>query len=124
MARIIGLGGVFFKSNDKEALLKWYHDVLELDVDAFGYMFEDNVPDKGFVQWSPFSTDTDYFAPSEHPFMINFRVDDLDAFLEGLAAKGINEIGERVDDNDFGKFAYILDPDGTKLELWEPPARN
>ncbi len=124
MGRIVGIGGVFFKSSDPKALAKWYRETLGLEVADWGgaiFPLRDskNAP-KGAVQvWSPFKHDTDYFAPSSREFMINFEVDDLDAMCARLKAKGV-EILKREDNDPNGRFAWIVDPDGTKIELWQP----
>ena len=118
--RITGLGGVFFKSRDPAALAAWYRETLGIGVEGWdGAMFAPAPDGPPFQLWSPFQESSDYFAPSPAPFMINFAVDDLDAFLVRLAGKGV-EILKRDDSDANGKFAWILDPDGTKLELWEP----
>ena len=121
--RVTGLGGIFFKSRDTSALAGWYRDVLGIGMEGWdGAMFPTS--GKGlppFQLWSPFKETSDYFAPSPAPFMINFAVDDLDAFLARLVGKGV-EILKRDDSDENGKFAWILDPEGTKLEFWEPKA--
>lgn len=120
MARITAIGGVFFRSPDPKALAAWYRDTLGLKIEDWGgasIAAEGNGPPYGV--WSPFSKDTDYFKPSSREFMINFAVDDLDGFLAGLEAKGVAVNGRQQMDG-VGKFAWILDPDGTKIELWEP----
>ncbi|MBT2187109.1 VOC family protein [Sphingobium nicotianae] len=118
--RVIGLGGIFFKSRDPAALAAWYRDVLGIGMEGWdGAMFAPGPDGPPFQLWSPFKDDSDYFAPSSHPFMLNFAVDDLDAFLARLADKGVEPL-RRDDGDDNGRFAWILDPDGTKLELWEP----
>jgi catechol 2,3-dioxygenase-like lactoylglutathione lyase family enzyme len=121
MAGITGIGGVFFKSRDPKALSAWYRDVLGLDVQKWGgallpYGAPGGPP---HAVWSPFGQDTDYFAPSTREVMINFAVDDLDAMLTRIEAKGVTVL--RRDDTDpHGRFAWLMDPDGTKIELWEP----
>ncbi len=122
MARILGLGGVFFKARDPKALADWYRDMLDFPVEEWGgAAFElDAARDgRGQVIWSPFPADTKYFDPSDAAFMINLRVDDLDGLLLRLAAKGVQATGR--EDSEYGRFAWILDPEGRKLELWEPP---
>jgi predicted enzyme related to lactoylglutathione lyase len=124
MGRVVGIGGVFFKSKDPKALAAWYRDVLGLEIADWGGAMlplraAGDAP-KGAVQvWSPFKQDTDYFAPSTREFMIDFQVDDLDAMLTRLKAKGVT-ILKHVDDDPSGSFAWIMDPDGTKIELWQP----
>ncbi len=118
---ITGFGGIFFKSKDPKALAAWYRDVLGLSVEAWGgAMLPTDAPGHPpVVVWNAFSEKTDYFAPSSREFMVDFAVDDLDAFIAKLTAKGV-PILKRDDTDTNGKFAWILDPDGTKIELWEP----
>jgi predicted enzyme related to lactoylglutathione lyase len=111
MARVIGIGGIFFKSRDKKALTEWYGRVLRPDAMA-------NHPGAATV-FSPFASDTTYFAPSTKDYMINFAVDDLEGMLGRAAQHGV--IASWRDDNaPNGKFAHIVDPEGNKVELWEP----
>lgn len=120
MARITGFGGIFFRSPNPQALAAWYRDMLGLTLEDWGGALlggRDDGPPHGV--WSPFRQDSDYFAPSPREFMINFAVDDLDAFAAGLEARGIAVNGRQQMDG-MGKFAWILDPDGTKIELWQP----
>ncbi len=122
MARITAIGGIFFKSPDPKALAVWYSDVLGVAVEGWGgAMIGTAGGGPGYAVWSPFKADTDHFEPSTRDFMVNFAVDDLDAFLAGLEAKGVAVSG-RQEMEGMGKFAWILDPDGTKIELWQPPA--
>ncbi len=119
--RITGIGGIFVTCKDKEALTKWYQDILGVPWDGYGsnFAFRDNlIPNEAYSLWSAFPDDTDYLAPSTKEFMINFRVDDLKAFLETLKGKGVETVGEMLDEP-YGKFAWIMDPEGTKIELWE-----
>jgi catechol 2,3-dioxygenase-like lactoylglutathione lyase family enzyme len=120
MARITALGGVFFHSADPQALAAWYRDTLGLTIEDWGGAMisaDGNGPPHGV--WAPFNKDTGYFKPSSREFMINFAVDDLDSFLADLEAKGI-EVKDRQQMDGMGKFAWILDPDGTKIEFWQP----
>jgi len=121
MARVTGIGGIFFKAKDPKALGAWYRDVLGLEVSSWGgAMLSYDAPGHPSVAvWNPFAADTKYFEPSTREFMINFAVDDLDAFLTGLEAKGV-AVHDRQQMDGMGKFAWILDPDGTKIELWQP----
>lgn len=124
MARITAIGGVFFHSPDPHALAAWYRDTLGLNIEDWGGALvgaEGNGPPHGV--WAPFNKDTDYFKPSAREFMINFAVDDLEEFLSGIEAKGVEVMGRQEMDG-MGKFAWILDPDGTKIELWEPADRS
>lgn len=117
MARVTGLGGLFYKVADPAATRRWYQDSLGIGSE-WGAMFpfKEDAAD-GYALLSPFKAETDYFAPSEQPFMINLRVDDLDGMLANLAAKGIEPLGRQ--DEDYGNFAWIMDPDGVKIELWQ-----
>jgi catechol 2,3-dioxygenase-like lactoylglutathione lyase family enzyme len=120
MARVTAFGGVFFRSPDPKALGAWYRDKLGLSIEDWGgAMIQADGRAPPYGVWSPFDKDTDHFKPSSREFMINFAVDDLDAFLAGLEAKGV-EVNGRQETDGMGKFAWILDPDGTKIELWEP----
>ena len=118
---VTGVGGVFVKSKDPKALAQWYRDVLGLDVKPWGgaaLPFDaPGHPPK--VSWTAFPTSSDYMLPSTREFMINFAVDDMDAIIARLTAKGV-PILKRDDDDAFGRFAWIQDPDGTKIELWQP----
>jgi catechol 2,3-dioxygenase-like lactoylglutathione lyase family enzyme len=123
MARVTGIGGVFFKCKDKAALVKWYEDVLGFVRDedgAFSFMWaDDKKPDAArYSVWGPFKEETDYFAPSQSPFMVNLRVDNLKEFVIMLETKGVELCGDMLDES-YGKFAWIVDPEGTKIELWE-----
>lgn len=120
MARITGIGGIFFKSADPKALAAWYRDVLGLAVEDWGgaLLAHDAPGHPPHAVWSPFAADTKYFAPSTREFMINFAVDDLDAMLARIEAKGATILA-RDDSDPNGRFAWLLDPDGTKIELWE-----
>lgn len=128
MASVTGIGGVFFKTDDPDATLAWYRDHLGIDPsDHGGWSFRwrllDDPETAGRTQWAPFPASTDYFAPSDAPFMINYRVDDLDGLLDHLDAAGVERVGE-VESYDYGRFAWILDPNGIKVELWEAPAES
>ena len=119
MARITGIGGVFFRARDPKSLSAWYRDVLGLTVEDWGgVMFQSGAGGPPMTLWMPFDASTTHFAPSTREFMINFTVDDLDGLLATLKAKGIEPLKRESDDN--GRFAWIVDPDGTKVELWEP----
>ena len=119
MARVTGLGGVFYKVADPASTRAWYAEHLGMAVDDYGCSFAPDADPKAQTVWSPFKAATDYFVPSALPFMVNFRVDDLDALLAELAAKGIACVGEPLAES-YGKFGWIMDPDGLKIELWEP----
>lgn len=119
--RVTGIGGFFFKANDSKKLVEWYNKHLGLKTDQYGSTFwwKDNNGKDCSTQWSPFSADTNYFSPSEKQFMQNFRVENLEALLENLKQEGVTIIGE-IETFDYGKFGWILDPEGNKIELWEP----
>jgi glyoxylase I family protein len=119
MAKITGFGGIFFKSADPAATRAWYAEHLGLAIDDYGATFAPDASPLAQTVWSPFKADTDYFGPGPQDFMVNFRVDDLDALLQALAAKGIACIGDPLDES-YGKFGWIIDCDGRKIELWEP----
>ncbi|MFK2878156.1 VOC family protein [Rhodanobacter hydrolyticus] len=124
MKRVTGIGGIFFKSPDPERLGTWYRDHLGLDVsDWGGAIFQWGGPDSeaGMTIWSAFAQDTKKMEPGSASFMINFRVDDLDALLAAMRAEGCHVLDE-TESSDFGKFGWVIDPDGNKIELWEPPA--
>lgn len=121
--RVHGLGGIFFKAADPAGLMAWYRDHLGLPVEAWGgallpWKRADTGADAVTV-FSPFQADTGYMAPSEKPFMLNLRVDDLAATLAGLRAEGCNVL-DRYEESEQGKFGYVMDPEGVLLELWEP----
>ncbi len=126
MKRVTGIGGVFFKSPDPKRLGDWYRTHLGIDVGdwggcAFAWAGPENPSGTGTTVWSPFKADTDYFAPSSASFMINYRVEDLHAVLAALRAEGC-QVDDKVDESEYGKFGWVIDPDGNKLELWQPPA--
>ena len=120
MAHVLGIGGVFVRSKDPEALRAWYRDVLGLEIQDWGGAQFWSTPDRTYGVWSAFAADTKYFAPSAREFMVNLRVDDVDALLAKLRALGVAVL-ERREAGPDGKFGYVVDPDGTLLELWEPP---
>jgi predicted enzyme related to lactoylglutathione lyase len=126
MAKITGIGGVFIKSTkDKDALAAWYRDNLGLKFEDWGGSIikwtDDAVVDGGMTVWSTAAPDSKWFAPSDSGFMINYRVDDLDGLLAKLKEAGAELVGEPTTDFN-GKFAWVMDPDGNKVELWEPKA--
>jgi len=124
MARITGIGGVFFKSrNDNAALSAWYQKHLGLSLESWGGAIlrwpDDKADDKGLTVWNVAKKDSQWFSPSDSSFMINYRVDNLDELLVQLREAGV-EIIQGPESHENGKFAWIMDPDGNKLELWEP----
>lgn len=125
MKRVTGIGGIFFKAKDPKALGDWYRKHLGLDVEDWGgaafRWAEDNPGGAGTTIWSPFKEDTNYFEPSTASFMVNFRVADLHALLGVLRAEGC-QVQDKLEESEYGKFGWVLDPEGNKLELWEPPS--
>jgi predicted enzyme related to lactoylglutathione lyase len=124
MAKITGIGGVFFKARtDHKALAAWYERHLGLKLAPWGGAVlrwpDDKADDNGCTVWNAAAPDTKWFSPSESSFMINYRVDDLDTMLAQLRADGVTIVGE-PESHENGKFAWIMDPDGNKLELWQP----
>ena len=125
MGKIIGLGGVFIKANDPKALADWYEQYLGIPFEGSSYV---NLPfadpegklTKCYNVFSFFPNQATYYAPSEKETMINLRVDGLPELMEELKSKGVELIGEPIDE-EYGKFAWIMDPEGNKIELWEPP---
>ena len=118
---VSGLGGFFFKTKDPDAIKTWYKKYMGVNTDQYGWTFwwKDKEGNDCSTQWSPFEEDTNYFAPSEKPFMMNFRVKNLEKLLKTLKSEGVTIVGE-VEEYSYGKFGWILDPEGNKLELWEP----
>lgn len=126
MKRVTGIGGIFFKAKDPAALREWYRIHLGIDVQAWGgtafrWTDAEGNPTGGTTVWNIGASDNDYYAPSTAPFMVNYRVANLEALLAALRAEGCNVI-DKTDDSEYGKFGWVLDPEGNKVELWEPPA--
>lgn len=121
--RVTGVGGVFFKAQNVQELKAWYAEHLGLQMDPYGTSFEwrqaNDPSQKGFTQWSLFPADTNYFAPSEKDWMINYRVHDLEGLVVKLKAEGVTVLDE-IETFEYGKFVHILDVEGNKIELWEP----
>jgi predicted enzyme related to lactoylglutathione lyase len=121
--RVTGIGGVFFKTTDPDQTKEWYKTNLGLNTDAYGTTFEwrdkTNPEKKGHTQWSPFNADTNYFEPSPKEFMINYRVENIEALVEQLKLNNVTILDE-LETFDYGKFIHILDGDNNKIELWEP----
>jgi catechol 2,3-dioxygenase-like lactoylglutathione lyase family enzyme len=125
MERVTGIGGVFFKSPDPEGLREWYKEHLGVRPGKDGSVaFEwrdKNDPERvGYTVWAPFKHDTSYFDPSSAPFMVNFRVGNLHELLEQLRREGVT-VDSKTEEHEYGKFGWIMDPDGNRIELWEPP---
>ena len=126
MKRVTGIGGVFFKAKDAPALHAWYKRHLGIDVQvwggaAFSWSDESGKPTGGTTIWSVGPESGDQFAPSTAPFMINYRVDDARALHQALKDEGCNVL-DKIDESEYGIFAWVIDPEGNKVELWQPPA--
>jgi len=124
MKRVTGIGGIFFEANDPDQLRDWYRKHLGIECEKeggaiFKWRRTDDPKSERFTVWSPFPADTDYFAPSKKTFMINFQVGNLDELLAALKREGV-DVDPRVESYDYGKFGWIMDPDGNRIELWEP----
>jgi len=123
MKKVTGIGGIFFKCKDPEAINEWYKTHLGFDTSPYGTSFEwrqiDDSTKKGLTQWNPFAENTKYFEPSTKDFMLNYRVENLEALVEQLKNEGVT-IVDKIEDSDYGKFVHILDIEGNKIELWEP----
>ncbi|HEV7589727.1 MAG TPA: VOC family protein [Longimicrobium sp.] len=126
MEKVTGIGGIFFKTKEPKVLGQWYAEHLGIDVQDWGgahFPWRDaGDPERaGSTVWSLFPADTKYLDPSTAPFMVNYRVADLDAMLAQLRAGGV-DVDEKVDESEYGKFGWAMDPDGNRFELWQPPA--
>jgi len=123
MKRVTGLGGIFFKCKDPQKVKQWYATHLGLNADEYGVKFEwrqeADSTQKGYTLWTPFPEKTKYFEPSSQSFMINYRVENLEALVEELKKEGVTVL-DKVETYDYGKFVHILDVEGNKVELWEP----
>ncbi len=121
--KVTGIGGIFFKTPDPKKTKEWYKRNLGLNTNEYGSIFEfrlaDNPESKGYLQWSPFNADTEYFQPSTKEFMINYRVENLEELVEELRQNGVT-ILDKIEEYEYGKFVHILDLDNNKIELWEP----
>ena len=126
MKRVTVIGGIFFKAKDAPALQAWYKRHLGIDVQpwggaAFTWAGSDGKPTGGTTVWSVGSQESDQFAPSKASVMINYRVEDLHGMVKALKAEGCNVL-DKIDDTEYGKFAWVIDPEGNTVELWQPPA--
>ena len=127
-ARIVGIGGIFFKSRDPAGLQAWYREHLGLEIESWGGVAFKGMEvsptgrDAGTI-WSIMPATTKYFDPSPAPFMINYRVEDLDGLLAALRAAGC-QVDDKLDESEYGRFGWVVDPEGNRLELWEPPVRT
>ena len=122
MAKIKGIGGIFFRCQNPDQVKEWYREHLGLDTDDYGAGFhwlQTDGKTKGFTQWSPFPENTKYFDPSRKEFMINYMVENLEELVQELKDKGV-EIVDEIAVYEYGKFIHILDNEGNKIELWEP----
>jgi predicted enzyme related to lactoylglutathione lyase len=125
MKRVTGIGGIFFKSPDPVRLRAWYKTHLGIDVQdwggtSFSWADSDGKPSAGSTIWNVVDASSNYFAPSNAPLMINYRVADLHALVAVLKTEGCNVL-DQIDESEYGKFGWVIDPDGNKVELWEPP---
>lgn len=125
MARVVGIGGIFIKARNPAALRDWYRKHLGMPVEDWGGMaFPWSNPDgpgtSGMTVWSTFEEDSPYFAPSQARFMVNYIVPDLSAVLAALREEGC-EVDSKVEESEFGRFGWVMDPEGNRVELWEPP---
>jgi predicted enzyme related to lactoylglutathione lyase len=126
MKRVTGIGGIFFKATDATALRAWYKQHLGIDVQTWGgasfdWTDAEGKPVAGTTAWLINSQESKQFAPSSAPFMVNYRVEDLDGLLKALREEGCDVL-EKTDDSEWGKFGWVIDPEGNKIELWQPPA--
>lgn len=123
MKRVTGIGGIFFKCDDPDKMKAWYTQHLGIQTDEYGGVFRWRSSEQAdktcYTAWSPFSRESKYFEPSKKEFMFNYRVDDLEGLLEVLKQEGVTVVGE-IESYSYGKFGWILDPEGNKIELWEP----
>jgi predicted enzyme related to lactoylglutathione lyase len=126
MKRVTGIGGIFFKAKDAPALASWYKQHLGIDVQvwggaAFDWTDDDGKPVGGTTAWSIVPEDSTQFAPGNASYMVNYRVADLRALINALKEEGCNVL-DKTDESEYGKFGWVIDPEGNKIELWEPPA--
>jgi predicted enzyme related to lactoylglutathione lyase len=121
--KVTGIGGIFFKCQDPEKIKQWYGEHLGLVISDYGSVFEfrksDQPEKKGYALWSPFEAGTDYFQPSDRDFMINYRVENIEELVKELKDRDV-EICDEIETYEYGKFVHIMDPEGRKIELWEP----
>ena len=120
MQKISGFGGFFFRARDPEALGRWYEEQFGINSMGSNEVWRQEA---GPTVFAPFAADTDYFGRQEQAFMVNFRVDDLDAMLEQLRAAGVRIDETRMEES-YGRFAWVYDPEGNKIELWEPSVES
>ena len=118
MARVTGIGGVFFKARDPEALGEWYRKHLGVPVEEGGWAVF-HWEGSGATTWALFPADTEYFGPGDSSCMVNFRVADLDSLLAELRREGVTVL-DKVEEHEYGRFGWIVDPEGNRVELWQP----
>jgi len=128
MRRVIGIGGIFFKSQDPKKMYAWYERHLGIKYQegvgaTFPWRRAEDASSETVTAWSIFPQNTKYFEPSTAPFMLNYQVEDMDGLLEALRAEGVT-IDPKREDCEYGRFAWIIDPDGNRIELWEPPKKK
>ncbi|WP_233237979.1 VOC family protein [Bordetella sp. LUAb4] len=126
MKRVTGIGGIFFQAKDPVALRAWYKRHLGIDVQEWGgtaFAWTDGAgnPVRGTTIWSIAAADSDTFAPGRSPFMVNYWVTELEPLLQVLKEEGC-QVLDKAEDSEFGKFGWVIDPEGNKVELWEPPS--
>lgn len=127
MKRVTGIGGIFLKAENPEDLYQWYEKHLGIQREPHGHgamlhwREHENPEREAVTVWALFKKDSEYFNPSRAPFMLNYRVDDMDGLLAALKAEGVAIDPKREDSDEYGRFAWITDPEGNKIELWEPP---
>ena len=126
MNRVTGVGGIFFKAKDAPALRAWYKRHLGIDVQAWGgasfaWSDAEGKPTAGTTVWSINAAESDAFAPGNASFMVNYRVEDLHGLVKALKEEGCDVL-DKIDDSEYGQFAWVIDPEGNKVELWQPPS--
>ena len=127
MKKVTSIGGVFFKCQNPEAQKEWYQKHLGITMDTYGSSFEwrhsDDPSQKGYTAWSPFKNDSDYFGNALQQYMVNYRVENLEALVEELKKEAVTIVDE-IQNYEYGKFVHILDGEGNRIELWEPYDRE
>ena len=127
MKKVTGIGGIFFKCKNPEKMRAWYGQYLGFEAKEYGFNFtwytDPHSGNKGSTVWAPFDQHSDYFQPSQKEFMINYRVENLEELVKELTAAGISML-DGIEGSPYGKFVHFLDPEGNKVELWEPPLES
>ena len=126
MKRVTGIGGIFIKSDNPQRLRDWYREHLGIQIEswggtAFSWAGDQNPGGSGTTVWNVFEASSNYFDPGRATFMVNYRVDKLHPLIAALRAEGC-QVEDKIEESEFGKFGWVVDPDGNKVELWEPPA--